>query len=369
VPARFNLLASVFAAVLAAAGLRQLLAGISRAWLRPLVVAGLAVIAVADLSMVPYGSPAEIPSVPKIYHDLLAQRPRATFLEIPHYGSSGSTLNSVCGYWAAIHRGRTTAGYSGHRNLAYDNLIQAISPFDGIRLAETSFLAAPDSERLNIAQNLDYDSFVWLYLTYHGFDYVVLHQSELLRGPAHLERLKDRLRRALVHDDGDIAVYDRTRLAPPTQPVLMPTTGWNDRNIWKGTIISAAGRVARLAVYNPDAEHELVLTFKAGAFRRPRTVRLLHDGTELARWIIQPRELASLNTPPFRLPAGVGHLVLESDGEDRPVHAYEAASEGNRVAYSLRAGALSLRPWEHADWVERPAAASAARSEEDMRRR
>ena len=90
-------------------------------------------------------------------------------------------------------------------------------------------------------------------------------------------------------------------------------------------------RLGGLAVYNPAPAEMLTFTLEAKALLKPRTVRLLAAGAELGRWVIQPSEARQYESPPFRLPQGVHSLVIESDGEERPAHRYEAASLGDQA--------------------------------------
>lgn len=99
----------------------------------------------------------------------------------------------------------------------------------------------------------------------------------------------------------------------------------------------------------------MIFTLEAEAFRRARTVRLRAGDAELARWVVRPREPRAYASPPFRLPAGVRELAIESDGEEGPAHSYEVATRGDMRPYSLIVRGIRLRPADRA--VDSPAVA------------
>ena len=135
-PARFNLFAAVVAALVAAQGLKELLSRLRGRWSRAAVFAALAVVALADLAIVPYGA-ASIPPMPGCYSFMKQAAPGAAFLEVPQFGSGGSFLYALCSYWQSHHRGRTSAGYCGQGNAVFDNLLTYNSPFEATRLARS----------------------------------------------------------------------------------------------------------------------------------------------------------------------------------------------------------------------------------------
>jgi hypothetical protein len=146
VPARFNLCVVPCACLLAAVGLRQLLAAVRRPWLRGAVVAVLAAVAFLDLAVVPFPA-MRCPDMPPCYALLLARKPDATFLEVPHYNTGwGTPLAAAATYWQGLHRGTTTAGYSGFDNQHYVARVYLPSPFAWYRLRQQDYLTAPDGE-------------------------------------------------------------------------------------------------------------------------------------------------------------------------------------------------------------------------------
>jgi hypothetical protein len=245
-----------------------------------------------------------------------------------------------------VHRERTNAGYSGHDNDPFDALVYGASPFAAPRLADPSYLADPEHMTIDVAQDVRFDDYAWLYLHTLPFDYVVLHQwpGSVPEVPVRLDRLKERLRPALVAEDGATAVYDPKRLAPPTRPVVFRTEGWAIGHPWRGRYSPAVRRVGQLAVYNPDPGAELRLSLEAEAFQRARQVQLRSGAEVLASWTVQPGAWATYTSPPFRLPRGLRRLTIESDGEDRPTRTRDAIAEGDMRPYSLRVLGVSLAP-------------------------
>lgn len=345
VPARFNLFAAVIAALIAAAGLRAILRALPGIRTRAAVVVALAIVTLGDLAMVPFAEPASIPAVPPIYETLLREQPDATLLEVPQFRSDGSLLNCICGYWQGIHRGKTSAGYSGHPNRAYDNLLLRTSPFDGERLADPAFLESPHAEKIDLLSDVEFDNYAWLYLNHHRFPFVLLHHSELTKdkGPLAFGRLRERLSQAKLFEDEKISVYETARLRPPTRLTILLAQGWRQRATKQGELSCAVGKSARIVVYQPNPSEQIILSFVAASFREPRTVRLTSRGHELARWELQPDHPESIATPPFKLPAGTHELILASETESRPAHNHEMASEGDRTPYSLRVSGVSGR--------------------------
>ena len=56
---------------------------------------------------------------------------------------------------------------------------------------------------------------------------MVLHTNPVLVAPsAGLDRLKEALKAAKVYEDAGSIVYDRDKLAPPGNPILIATGGW-----------------------------------------------------------------------------------------------------------------------------------------------
>jgi hypothetical protein len=115
---------------------------------------------------------------------------------------------------------------------------------------------------------------------------------------------------------------------------MIPTTGWRSA---EGPIrFRVSDRQAHALLYNPDAHRALRVTLDAQSLHRPRQVRLLCEGRELARWEVRQGAYQTLASPPFELAAGLHDLVLESKGVSRPVYLIEAVTATDMRPYSLK---------------------------------
>ncbi len=345
VPARFNLFVAVIASVIAAAGLKAVLARTPGRPLRAAVLGVLALVALVDLS-VPMETFA-IPKPPACYRVIRDLDPNAALVEIPQVDSGGSELYTRTTYWQSIHGLSTNAGYSGIPNVRMDDLVTWSSPFLAWKLYEPDSLAEPDwSTFADVIGGTSFADYAWLYLHHHRFQYVVLHQSRAhgVDHPERLGRLKALLAPFRIFEDADAAVYSSEAMPTPSRPTLLPAEGWrrldSRPNLWRP--LRATGKRANLIVYNPD-QSPLTLAVNASSFRRSRTVRLLHDGRELARWTI-PGDVVfrTYRTPPMPLRKGISSLTLECDSEDAPHYPAQQASGSDDRPYSLRIAGLAI---------------------------
>jgi hypothetical protein len=361
VPARFNLFIAVLLALIAAAGLRHLLARLPHRAGAQAAYVGLFLAAMLDLAPISLARPA-LPSVPAVYARLLQKRPRASFLEIPQY-QDGRPLDSYCGFFQSVHRGRTNAGYSGQSNAVFDNLLVWNSPFAAERLADPEYLRVPEDflnpqqpglhwVRPDVVHSLGGDAvhfldYAWLYTTFHGFDYIILHDfyqwdPTPIQSPS-TGRLRELLRGAKLDlDDHGVTVYDRRLLERPKNPVMMTTYGWR-ASLFKGEPPRVAEEVARLAIFTPEGARPVRLVLEAKSLRNTRTVRLLSEGSEITRWSIPADGLKTFQSPPFQLPSGIRELALVSDSAESPKRRREGASERDRAPYSLRVASIALK--------------------------
>ncbi len=356
VPARFNLFVGVAAAVVAAAGVRDLLSRVSRPLVRRVAFAAIATVAVLDLRTGPYDSQPP-PSMPGCYLAIKDRDPGATFLEVPQTNSGGAeVLSATAGYWQALHRCPSSTGYCGQPNALFDELLTSNSPFAYFRLGDPGYLHRPEGEFIDLSTGVDFDDLAWLYLATHKFKYVVLHKwATTVGGQAmHPWPLMHHLDAAKVYEDDRTVVYESARLKRPTHPVVLCKEGWRQRVGWRGRMLSTVGREAHVEVYNTDVSRPLTLTLEASSLRHPRIVRLRQDGAELARWEIAPGDPRTFTSPPFQLAAGTTDLTIDSGFESTPKRSREAVAEGDMRPYSLRVVGLAVRP------VEPPTAAVAA---------
>jgi hypothetical protein len=313
VPARLSMFAAVLAGVLAAAGLKHMLARLPYRGLRAAAFAGLATLAVLDLSMAPFWMET-LPETPGCYAFLKRRDPKGTLLEIPNCGTGGSEVNAACTYWQALHRMTTSAGYSGQPNSIDDARTGRSSPFHVLRLVEPNYLEDPARMAFDLVSDVDFKDFVWLYMTVNRFDYIILHQWACARmdPPVHIDRLKEQLWECMLYDDGASVVYARSRLRPPARPVEICLEDWKDRYNWQGRPNCRVPRSARVVVYNPEASRDLILAIDAITPFSEQTVRLQAGTREMARWQIVPGAYRTCVSPPFRLPAGLQELTIES---------------------------------------------------------
>jgi hypothetical protein len=363
-PGRFNLFATIFAALLASAGLRDLLGHIRHRGARLAVCAALAGLIVVDLG-VTFPAALTIPEMPGCYRFVTRSKAQPALLELPVVGSEMPlNLNSACGYWQSIHGAKTSGGYSGNDNIDFDNGLYHTSPFswrrpgdpafDQATLSDLHYLQDPDDIPLNLVRGAAFDDYAWLFVHAHLFDYMILHKwddAELGKNAAAArERLRCRWRGAEVYEDDQAVVYDPSRMQRPTHPVLLCTSGWRFAHPWQdrpdclGRPMSAVGRTGRLAVYNPTPDRALTVTLVATAYRKERGVRLMAEGRELACWRVQTGDWKTLQSPPFRLPAGLRTLNILSDGESRVRQQRHAVAETDLRPYSLQVAEIRLDP-------------------------
>jgi hypothetical protein len=345
VPARFNLLAAVCAAVLAAAGMRNLLERIARPRRRAVVYVALVALAVADLAMVPFPS-VRVRPMPACYRAILARDPSATFLDVPIFLSDTChELNSCRLYWQSFHGASTSAGYSGRPNRDYDDRIVDGSPFAIAEFASPDFLKSDDARAFGIVHDAHSLDYAWLFLHAHDYRYAVVPRWRPVLDdfPISFDRLEALWRPAQVFSDADAAVYDRARLPAPTHPTLLCDGGFHLRRGWPEPATSLLERRGRVLVYNPEPERPLEFVLEASAFRKARTVRLIEGDREVARWQVNPGETRTYSSPPLRLGEGIHVIVLESDSHDRPKRRLECVAEGDKRPYSLIVRGLAVR--------------------------
>lgn len=346
-PGRFNLLACQCAAVIAAAGLAHLLARLKRPAARVGVVAALAVAVTADLRSNAFVG-ATVPPLPAYHRALMAAGARPSLLDVPMMPSGAcDTLGSTAAYWQSFHRGRTSAGYSGHDNDRFNELVYHGSPYNTAQARRPDFLDDPDHETLGVAADVNYRDYVWLYARHHGFDRIVLHKWDGAAADnlAPVNRLEAVIRHARVAAGDGVVVHDPARLNLPAGPVLLPTEGWLYGVSWKKWPFCPTARTARMVVYNPAPARALVFRVSALAFRSTRTVRLMSRGRELFRFDIAADAARTYTSPPFTLDAGETELELVCEGRDRrPARADERIGEGDDRPYSLLVSGVTLGP-------------------------
>lgn len=345
VPARFNLLVAVFAAVAAAAGLKGLMEryGPGSRLARGVLVGCLGALAVVDLAVVPFPT-AALPAMPGLYTEVTRREPRGLILEAPVFPSEASAQTSgLASYYQFRHGGRTTAGYTAHANLEFNERVVTGSPFEASLLSRPGSLEAGGAVDFGVVRGARFLDYAWLYLHTLDVGHVVLHRGAMI-APGNLARLESWLAPAKVLDDGLRAVYDPRRLPPPSRPVAVRTTGWRRALPRGGRTFQCVSESGRLVVFNPAGGNTPVLRLEARAYQRARRVRLLRGETVLARWEVGAETFGQFPTPPLSLPTGATELILRSDGEDRPRGEIDAPAEGDDRPFSLLVAGLTLEP-------------------------
>jgi hypothetical protein len=341
---RFNLLVAVCAAVPAAVGFRTLAECLQTTWARRGLFVCLVALTLWDLSLHPAQDRTHVPPLPGAYAIAIANNPTATIVDAPQFSSgSPAKLNALAGYWQSQHHGRTTAGYSGVPNTAWDHLMYFPSPFAAEYLASPAYLLDPSDASIDLIHHVSIRDYVWLYLRVHRLDHVVLHRdkSMLREVDVDLGRLQAALREAISYEDPSAVVYDRSLLNMPLHPTLLCTDGWGQREKWNGRGCRLALRRARLAVYNPDPSLDLVLILDAASVGTPRRLFVTHGSATLAQWIVLPGDAQILVSPPFRLPAGQGELSLDDDSAEIVAPAGKPRQSADRP--NLRVGGICLK--------------------------
>jgi hypothetical protein len=298
--------------------------------------------AVADLSMVPFWR-GTLPPMPACYGFLKQRNPKATILEIPYVVSGGSNLNAACTYWQALHGLSTSAGYSGHVNFRQDSSIGYNSPFLAGNLVQPDYLE--DTSKVNCGLNVqvDFRDYVWLYLTANRFDYIVLHRwpGAMPEYPVRLDRIEELLRQCKIYEDADAIIYDRSLLKPPSHPVHVTLGEWRTRDLWQDRWNSVIPKFGRIAVYTSDSSQKLSLVIDMAPLHKPRAISIRAGSQELAHWQLFPGQFHHCISPPFRLPAGLHELTIESRSWGRPPDGLAVEPSENKP-YSLRVARVSL---------------------------
>ncbi|MDX2037365.1 MAG: hypothetical protein SFX72_12000 [Isosphaeraceae bacterium] len=334
VPARFNLLALVFAAILASAGLRDLLARLRHRLARIVLTSALVALTVADLSVSSYRHAQSIPPAPRAYQEIALREPHAAVLELPAFHSSECLpLTAFTGYWQKSHGLRTTGGYSGVPNAVLDDLFLRDCALNAV--TPTDCLGASDDELRGR---------LWLQLHEHDIRYMVLHVANALI-PDHvaaesIPKCERVLRGAEIYRDDAAVVYDRDALAPPSSLTWIRKRGWrrapfNPRIPLERLYLESAGEIV---VFSPR-EETVRFQVEGWTLGEPRVLSLRSNGSELARLVLTSRKRQSVEAGPFYLPAGLSELTVVDLAASTDEPASTARSEPTinltRVALSL----------------------------------
>jgi hypothetical protein len=346
-PARFNLLVVPVAALIAAASFRDVSARFSHARYRWAAVAALALVALADQSMVPFALRYQPAPLPRSYMDLVRRDPSATFVEAPTGNSAlADPLTALASYWQSIHHARTTAGYSGCPNQVFDDRVVYGSPFSLWNMNRPGYPSAIES--YDLVRNVRFADYAWLYLHANDLRFAMLHRTAggaRTIGSASIDRISEFLPGSKVGEDGPIVVLDRDRMATPRDPVAYCLAGWERRPFWSAPSGARVRDRADLALYLPDrAEPGLRLDLSARCRRGPVRLRLrTQSGQVVGESLIDGLELTTVTFPLDHLPAGLQTLSLEVSSA-----ASDSRAEIHAESLELQSPAIARRADEGA---------------------
>jgi hypothetical protein len=343
---RFSMFAMILGGVISASGLRHLLARLPGPFWRASVFTGLALIAVADLSLSQLRMlRTPLPTPPGCYAFLQRHDPKGAILEIPEVHHC-QPLNAICSYWQSHHRLTTSAGLTGLPNHAQDGRIHYNSPFLTGLLENPHYLETPERFFTLVIREVDFREYLWLYLTVNRFEYIVLHKGEVPlfgdKPPATFERVKKVLEDCKIYEDEKSIVYARSRLDPPSQVVAINTGAWSPMSIHEKQWSCVVPRTTPIVVYNPQPDVPFQVVLGAAIVTKPLTVRLLAGDKELARWDVETGQYKTCASPRIQLPAGLNELTIESDRPYRIAGA-RRSPKGLTEAYQLRIATLFVR--------------------------
>ena len=147
-----------------------------------------------------------------------------------------------------------------------------------------------------------------------GFDHRSRRAIELgYSGPVRIQRIKELLAESKIYEDAATVVYDPAKLRPPGRPETVLTEDWPPRTEWHDTWNCLLPRKARIKVYNPDPDMDMVMIFDAAsAHPGSESVRLLAGDRELASWDVEPDHYQRYYSKPFHMSAGFHELIVES---------------------------------------------------------
>ncbi|QDV36750.1 hypothetical protein [Tautonia plasticadhaerens] len=344
VPARFKLFVPVCTGIIAGAAWMQIRSRWSSRTKRGAGYVAITLLVVFDLAQVPFPS-EPLPDLPRGYAWIRDREPGAAWVDVPQMNSANAhAINSRYTYWQSLHGGRTTAGYSGHQNRPFDDLLSWNSPFLDSRMVEASFPGPPEAERYDLVRMAEFRDYVWLYLTHHDLRFVVLHRWTDGFSGLHVDRVADLLDDAMCYDDGELAIFDRELMDPPQSAVVLESDDWGGYYLLpRDGFVRLATRSSVVETYNPDPIEPLVFAFEAKAIGGTRRVTLYDGPTALWHWDVSPDAYRLQVSPPFLLGAGLGTLRLESDGVVE-LDRLKRRFEGESRPASMVVRGICLRP-------------------------
>ena len=343
VPARFKLFVPVFTAIIAGAAWSQLRLRLGSSVNRVAAASCLSVLAVVDLAHVPFGSEA-IEPIPAGYAWLRGEAPDAAWVDVPQMCSANAHwLNSNYTYWQSLHRGRTTGGYSGHQNHAFDDLLTWNSPFADYRIIEPEFPRPAGLEHYDRVEDVAFLDYAWLYLHRHDLRYVVLHRWAEAATGFGLQPIADRLETARCYADDAVTIIDRDRLPAPTGPAILCTEGWGGyRLLPRDGFVRLVGPSAAVDTYIPPGTGRVALAIRARSIDKPRHVRIISGSETVWSGTIGPDVPTDFASTAFNVREGRGTIRIESIGS-APAELLSKRFEGEVGPASLIVSSIALR--------------------------
>ena len=323
VPARYEVLVQLAVAVLAGLGAAALLAGRSRAgYRRPLpanvsmlrqVMVALFLVGLIIVEYLPIPYPITPAQVSPFYQRLAQDPDPYALLEVP--------LQKPTSQWYYTHwmLDQTVHGKSSFRG--YISRGDPLFPFAGAPLFRQLYFLGP-------AGDITYDDWqplAWSVLYHYRVGYIVL-EKERLQEQGTFQQAQSLVQEALgrpdpEYQDESLEVYRGPYLwmyteFPPQQPFLRLGQGWHEveEQSW-GPFRWMERDWAEVYVILPQ-EQEVVLTFQAVAFLRPRRLEAYFSGA-----LVDACDVGTaLQECRLRLalPAGESRLEFHTEGYDVP---------------------------------------------------
>ena len=344
VPARFNLFASLCAAALiAAAGLKHLLARLERPGRQVGRVRDSLPLAIADLAMVPFRRSPSPPCRPLSW--IRGAMRGELLLELPLLASTRTAR-------------RTRCAATGSRFIACGPP-PAIAPTPTPATTRRSSTTRP-STPTHPEGRLPPASRGGLVRDQRRCRCPRLPLAVPDREPGGLPRPAPRagssspssgstwigsealLRDAIVHEDSAATVYARSRLKPPSRPTLIHADGWRSGG-WPSEHFVHAGKSGERLGLQPRPGREPSFSW-ASAFLRPRTGRLLSGDRELARWHVEPGDAKTHASPPVSASCGAAFPFAIRQRRRGASHPPPRGGRPKATCRPLGAGVASDRP-------------------------
>jgi hypothetical protein len=304
-PAHFNLVVSLLASIVAAAGARELFHGRIGRPSRIGIFAALALLAGLDLATTPFPS-FRFPRQSPAFSRLLASDPQARLIEVPQLSESLKPHASLLDLWQPDSQGRNQVALEGVARLS--------SPFQIAALGQPHYVSGIGPGVCGIVGDTRFPDYAWLFLHTQGARYAVVHKWLVAQslGASSLDDMRAAFRPGIIDEDPAVLIIDRDRLPPPARPVIAGADGWTTSPSVDTERAYASGGTLR--VFVPEGLWDLQLTGRARSLRSSRMLRLTDEsGHELARWDLSTTVDTPLVSMPMPLSPGWHTLTLSGE--------------------------------------------------------